>query len=119
MNIMFIVLMLSAVVQGIAEFLPISSSGHLVLLKQIEWFRVVIEGNGDGLSMLIDVALHVATLISVLIFLWKDILKLIVGFFKAVTERDFSTPEAKTSLFIITASLPVGVIGFALKDYLY
>ncbi len=118
MNMMLVVLLLSAVVQGIAEFLPISSSGHLVLLKQIEWFRVIIEGNGEGLSMLIDVALHVATLIAVLIFMWKDVLRIIVGFIKGLFTRDFENPDFKTAIYILAASIPVGVIGFLLKDYL-
>lgn len=104
-------------VQGLAEFLPISSSGHLALLQQ--WFG--IEENN---VLLFAVLLHVGTLISVFIVYWKDIWQLIVEFF--LTIRDLCTgrglrleerPVRKLGVMIIVATIPTGVIGVLFNDF--
>ena len=113
-----VVLLILSVVQGIAEFLPISSSGHLVVFKEIAWIRNSINGVGDNLNMTIDVALHVATLVAVLIYLRKDIATILSGFFKAIIRKDWQRREFKISTYIVVASIPVAIVGFTMKDYL-
>jgi len=104
-------------VQGLAEFLPISSSGHLALLQQ---FFGIEEGN----VLLFAVLLHVGTLISVFIVYWKDIWELIVEL--CLTIKDLCTgkglrleerPIRKLGVLIIIATIPTGIIGIVGGDF--
>lgn len=104
------------VVQGLAEFLPISSSGHLALLQ---YFFGIEEG--DALTF--AVMLHVGTLISVFAVYWKDIAALIyelVMVFKDIFTgkgpRIDVNPTRKLGFLIIVATIPTGLIGILLKD---
>lgn len=103
-------------VQGLAEFLPISSSGHLALLQNI--FGV----KGDQV-LFFTVLLHVGTLISVFIIYWKDICELIVELF--LTIKDLCTgkglrlaerPVRKLGVMIIVATIPTALIGLLFND---
>lgn len=92
-----------AVVQGLTEWFPVSSSGHLVISQKL------LEVNPP---LIFDVMLHVGTLIVVLIVFRKDIVNII----KAVAKRDFKTEEGKIALLIIVGSMPIAVIGFVFHD---
>ncbi len=103
-------------VQGLAEFLPISSSGHLALLQQ--WF-----GIQEDKVLLFAVLLHVGTLISVFIVYWRDIAELIMELF--LTIKDLCTgkglrlqerPVRKLGIMIIVATIPTGIIGILFND---
>ena len=103
-------------VQGLAEFLPISSSGHLALLQQ--WF-----GIDENKVLLFAVLLHVGTLISVFIVYWKDIWELIVEL--CLTIKDLLTgkglrleerPVRKLGVMIIVATIPTAIIGILFND---
>ncbi|HER26033.1 MAG TPA: undecaprenyl-diphosphate phosphatase [Rhodospirillales bacterium] len=96
-----------ALVQGITEFLPISSSGHLVLVP-------VLTGWQDQ-GLMIDVAVHVGTLFAVILYFWRDVLALIQGVLNLLRGRiDANTRMAG---LIVLATLPVIVVGYALKQY--
>lgn len=103
------------IVQGLTELLPISSSAHLNLIPWIfNWtssqdFNLAFEA--------FDVALHAGTLFAILIFFFKDWISLIVGGFKQVVKKE-KTPEGKMFWYIVLATLPGGIIGFALDHYL-
>lgn len=99
-------LIVLAVVQGITEFLPISSSAHLILVP-------VFTGWADqGLSL--DVAMHIGTLVAVVLYFRRDVAMLLTGAVDIARRR--STPAARLTLQIIAATLPVVVAGFLLKD---
>ena len=89
-------------VQGLGEFLPISSSAHLVL---IPW---LFKWNDPGLTF--DIALHIGTLIAVAIYFWKDWLKLIT---KGLT--DVRSTEGKLFWYLVAATIPGAVVGFLLE----
>ena len=89
-------------VQGLGEFLPISSSAHLVL---IPW---LFKWNDPGLTF--DIALHIGTLIAVAIYFWRDWLKLIT---KGVT--DVRSTEGKLFWYLVAATIPGAVVGFLLE----
>ena len=86
------------VVQGLTEFLPVSSSGHLTLLQRVLGFDM-----GDGTMTLINIMMHLGTLIAVIVVFWRDILDL------------FKKPF-KTLLMLIVATIPAGVIGLIFSD---
>lgn len=104
---------LMGVIQGIAEFLPISSSGHLVLFQTFFGME-----NVEANHMLFTVLLHLGTLVSVCIYYWKDVLEMIVEFFRWIRslvkpgERDKGTPPPARRLvmLIVVATLPLFLI---------
>ena len=85
-------------VQGLTEFLPVSSSGHLTLLQQLLRYDL-----GEAGMTFVNVLLHFGTLIAVVIVFWRDILAL------------FKKPF-KTLLMLIVATVPAGVVGLLLND---
>lgn len=106
------------VIQGATEFLPVSSSGHLVLGQHMLGLQEP--------QLLFDITLHVGTLISVMAFYRRDILDIIKGLLtsikRLVTTRDLKQslePEGtKLALLVLLATLPTGIIGMLLKDLL-
>lgn len=92
-----------AIIQGITEWLPISSSGHLVVVQ--EYF-------GLAPPVIFDVMLHIGTLLVVLIAFWEDV----VGISKAVAKLDFKAEEGKLALFIIVGNIPTALIGLIFHD---
>ncbi len=111
------VLIILGIVQGIAEFLPVSSSGHLVILEQFDFIKTQLSQFGEGTNLFINVALHIATLIGVVIYMWKDITNLVINFFAGIFKKDFKRPEIKIVMNILIASVPAGIIGFLLNDF--
>ena len=93
-------------VQGLTEFLPVSSSGHLQIAKAL--LGVEIEEN-----LAFDTTLHAATVLSTIVILWPEIKRLVVGIFS----RHFNEEQAYV-LKILLSMIPIGIVGFALKDYL-
>ncbi|WP_297778540.1 undecaprenyl-diphosphate phosphatase [uncultured Roseovarius sp.] len=97
---------LVAIVQGITEFLPISSSGHLILLPNL----LGIPDQG----LVIDVAVHVGTLFAVMIYFWSDLRGAVLGLPRLISGRA-DTPGARLALLLIVSSVPVMVCGLLLK----
>lgn len=93
-------------VQGLTEFLPVSSSGHLQIAKAL--LGVEIEEN-----LAFDTTLHAATVLSTIVILWPEIKRLVVGLFS----RHFNEEQAYI-LKILLSMIPIGVVGFSLKDYI-
>ncbi|HOO71217.1 MAG TPA: undecaprenyl-diphosphate phosphatase [Spirochaetota bacterium] len=116
MHNLFLALMALGLVQGIAEFLPISSSGHLVIVEQIPFMQnILLEGGGSNL--LVNVALHVATLLAVIVYLRKDIFYLISGSVKGIRNGDYFTNESKIIVYIAVAAVPAVCIGLLFNDF--
>lgn len=94
------------IVQGLTEFLPVSSSGHLQLAKEL--LGVSLEEN-----LSFDVALHAATVLSTIVVLRKQIADLIMGLFKFKYNE-----QTAYILKIVVSMIPIGIVGFAFKDQL-
>src|SRR5689334_583264 len=98
-----------AVVQGITEFLPISSSGHLILIPQLmHW---------PDQGILVDVMTHFGTLLAILIYFWRDVWKLILGGLALLKGK--LTDDGKLAIYIVLATIPAVVFGFVLKKFGY
>ena len=99
----WLAIVLLGIVQGVAEFLPISSSGHITLLQY--YFETVPE------SLSLNIAVHLGTLCTILVYYRKFLFSLINDFFKG------SSPAQKEVLTIVVASLPTAVLGLLFKKY--
>ena len=97
-------LVLVAIVQGITEFLPISSSGHLILLPNLTGL--------DDQGLVIDVAVHVGTLAAVILYFRHDVARAVAGLFKLSDRTD---PDARLAIGLIVAAIPVVFAGLLLK----
>jgi len=94
------------IVQGLTEFLPVSSSGHLQIAKAL--LGVEIEEN-----LLFDVTLHAATVLSTIVVLRSEVARLVRGVFS----RRFNDEQAYV-LKLLLSMIPIGIVGFTLKDRL-
>jgi len=99
-------LILIALIQGITEFLPVSSSGHLILLPSLT-------GLGDQ-GALIDVAAHIGTLFAVIIYFWTDV-KLVLNGFPEVLRGQLTSPAARQLTALTIATIPVIFVGAIIK----
>ena len=95
-----------AIVQGITEFLPVSSSGHLILISELF--------NQPDQTLQVDVAAHFGTLLAIVIFYRKDFKSLLQGLYKNLTFNFFNN-EARFFRLLVLATLPVICAGFILK----
>ena len=105
-------------VQGLSEFLPISSSGHIVLTSV--FYKLLTHQSlttGGGEEVFFDISLHFATFLSILFFFKEDIIKIIRGFFGGLINRDFKNPDFLMSSYIIAGTFVTGIIGLLIKDY--
>lgn len=99
-------LFILAVIQGITEFLPVSSSGHLILLPHL----TSLPDQGQ----IIDVAVHIGTLGAVVLYFWTDVRKAINGC-GDILRGQFTTENARLALLLTIATIPVVLVGFILK----
>lgn len=105
----FIQIFILALVQGISEFLPISSSAHLILVP------ILTDWEDQGLAF--DVAVHVGTLGAVIAYFYKDIARILTAWFKSFFGGGL-TADAKLAWAIGLGTIPVGLAGLLFKDFI-
>ena len=112
----YIQALLMGIIQGLAEFLPISSSAHIVLTsylyKVFTGSEITMGGNEE---IFFDIVIHFGTLIAVLIYFRKDIAKIIYDFFKGLKEKDYSSNRVKLPLYILLGTFITCCVVFPLK----
>jgi undecaprenyl-diphosphatase len=101
-------------VQGFTELLPISSSGHLILVPWIANWRYLEEH--DSFNKTFDVALHLGTLIAVVVYFRRDIGRLIVAWVRTLGRRAIETPEERLAWCVAIATIPGVIVGAALEN---
>lgn len=100
------------IIQGLSEFLPISSSAHLALTPYLLNWQLDARA-----TFIFDILVQVATLVAVVVYFWKDLRAIVVSFLRGLGQRQpFTDPQARLGWLIIVATIPAGVIGFFLKD---
>lgn len=104
-------------VQGISEFLPISSSAHIVFSSAIyKMITGAVIQNVGSEEIFFDILIHLASLFAVIIFFFKDLKEIVKGFFIGLKNKDYGTVEFKTGVFVILATFITCVIAFFIKD---
>ena len=99
-------LILVALIQGITEFLPVSSSGHLILLPRLTGLQ--------DQGQVIDVAVHVGTLVAVVAYFWADVRTGLAGVPRMLTGR-VDTPGSRLAFLLLIATIPAVIFGAILK----
>jgi undecaprenyl-diphosphatase len=101
-------------VQGLSELLPVSSSGHLILVPwAADW--TFLEEN-ERFNQTFDVALHLGTLVAVVAYFWGDIVRLVRAFFRTLAQRRLETADERIAWFVLVATIPAGVVGVLGED---
>jgi undecaprenyl-diphosphatase len=102
------------VVQGFTELLPISSSGHLILVPWLfDW--TYLEQN-DAFNQTFDVSLHLGTCIAVGAYFWHDVVELVRAWLGTLRSRSISTPSERLAWAVVIGTIPAALVGFALED---
>ena len=115
MNLIQSVLM--GIVQGLSEFLPISSSAHLVFTsnfyKVFKGIEIVQESNQE---IFLDIMLHLGTLIAVLIFFRKEIMEIIKALYYGLKNKEYGSKDFKTGFYIMLGTVITVLIAFPLNE---
>ena len=101
-------------IQGISEMFPVSSLGHNVLIPAIiggSWARDLNVATPESPYLAFIVGLHVATAVALLIYFWRDWVRIVGGFFSSIRDRKIDTGDQKLAWMIILATIPVGLVG--------
>ena len=103
---------LLGIVQGATEFIPVSSSGHLVLIPFLFKWNIPAQD-----AFIFDVLVQVATLIAVLVYYAKDFIAIGKALLNSIFRtKSFVDPDAKLGLYLILATIPAGLVGIAFND---
>ncbi len=96
-------------VQGLTEFIPISSTGHLKLVPELL-------GWGDP-GAAVSAVIQFGTILAVIIYFFRDIIRLTVGFFRGLASRKpFGDPDSREAWYVIFATIPIVIVGVLLED---
>lgn len=103
---------LLGIIQGLTEFLPISSSGHLVIIPKLLGWQIPAQE-----AFIFDVLVQVATLLAVITYFWQELLTIIKAFITGILRRTpFEDPFSRLGWYLILATIPAGVIGLTIKN---
>lgn len=109
---------LLGIIQGLTEFLPVSSSGHLVIVSSLYKLISGTEFTQAGSEEIFtDIILHVGTLFAVIFFFRKEITEIIKAFVKACKTKDFSSLESKMPLYLILGTFFTVIIAYPLNEF--
>lgn len=102
------------IVQGLTELLPISSSGHLILVPwSADWTYLK---ENDRFNQTFDVSLHLGTLVAVGAYFWHDAVRLLRAWIGSVGRRRIESSDERIAWFVVVATIPAGVVGLLGED---
>jgi undecaprenyl-diphosphatase len=107
--------------QGVAELFPVSSLGHSVLLPAVvggSWARDLNVAAPESPYLAFIVGLHVATAIALIIYFWRDWLRVIGGLISSIRYRRVATPDQRLAWLLVLATIPVGLVGLLFEHWL-
>ena len=97
------------IVQGLTELLPISSSGHLILVPWLADWRYLEEN--PEFNKTFDVALHLGTLVAVVAYFWHDLVRLVAAWFRSVGRMAIATADERVAWLVFVATIPAALAG--------
>src|SRR5579863_1149917 len=100
--------------QGVSELFPVSSLGHNVLIPALvgrQWAKDLNVSAPESPYLAFIVGLHVATAIALIVYFWKDWVRIVGGLFSSIRDREIYTTDQKLAWMIIVATIPVGLAG--------
>jgi len=105
-------------IQGLSEFLPISSSAHIVFSSQLYTLLTgqELSHTANQEEIFFDIMVHLATLIAVLIYFFKDLKEIFLNTFKSIKTKDYKNESFKLFLYLILSVFITGVVGLILKN---
>jgi undecaprenyl-diphosphatase len=104
--------------QGVTELFPVSSLGHAVLVPAVvggRWAEDLSVSAPESPYLAFIVGLHVATAAALLVFFWRDWLRIVAGFVSSLRRRRMETPDERLAWLIVGATIPVGLAGLLLE----
>ncbi len=101
------------IVQGLTEFLPVSSSAHLIVIPPLlGWNEAFIN------SATFDVMLHAGTLVALLIYFWRDVLRLLGAFFASIRDRSLDGDhDRRLAWLLLISTIPAAILGAAFESF--
>jgi undecaprenyl-diphosphatase len=100
------------IVQGLTEFLPVSSSGHLLLGQ----YFLGLDQARFGLAF--DVAMHLGTLVAVVVFFWRDLARMVFALLRSLQTRALpADPDGRLAFLVLASTVPAALIGYVLEDF--
>jgi undecaprenyl-diphosphatase len=104
------------IVQGLTEFLPISSSGHLLIVPWLfNWHELL---DNPELNKTFDVALHLGTFVSLVAYFWHDIGRILAAWARTIARRRIDSTDGKLAWLIILSMVPAAIVGVLLEDFI-
>jgi undecaprenyl pyrophosphate phosphatase UppP len=108
----------TGLVQGVTELFPVSSLGHNVLLPALiggQWAKDLSVSAKGSPYLAFIVGLHVATALAMILYFWRDWLRIVRGFFSSLRRREIVTADQRLAWMIVLATIPVGIAGALLQ----
>jgi undecaprenyl-diphosphatase len=99
------------VVQGLTEFLPVSSSGHLLLGQYF------LGMDQDRFGLTFDAAIHTGTVLAVVLYFWRDLLRMAAAFVRSLRSPSFADRDQRMAYLILVACIPAGVVGLMFQNF--
>jgi undecaprenyl-diphosphatase len=108
--------LLLGIVQGLTEFLPISSSGHLILVPWLQDYTFLRDN--ESFNKTFDVALHIGTLAAVVSYFWGELGRMLSGWLRTLHTRSIETVDERLAWIVVVATIPAVIVGGVGEDWI-
>src|SRR6201993_5255575 len=112
--------MVVGLIQGVTELFPVSSLGHNVLIPALvggSWARDLNVSTSESPYLAFIVGLHVATAIALIIYFWRDWVRIVKGLVTSIARREVATSDQRLAWLLVLATIPVGLVGLVAEHW--